>query len=149
MKSKLIKNIFTIVLSSLLLIFGLIKYISSYYSENDGWGIDISFNSDYIVVILIGLIALVYGIYQLKQNQKNENNPLVSIYTGISICALVSFYPLGIFFKNLFKAISKNKAFAFNDYVGYLIIGIAGLIALGLFVGFLIYYFNKKKVKAN
>lgn len=57
--------------------------------------------------------------------------------------ALLGFYPLGVFFKTLTKAIEANKDFSYKDNQFYLYLGIIGLF---VFATFIIKYFLDKKL---
>ena len=114
-------------------------YIKSYSFYQDEWGTDISFNSDYLVVMLIAITMIVHTSYTLLNKGNKEQRYLVA---GTLSTALASFYPLGVFFKALFKAMNKGKVFEYASYQGYLYIGI---FALCLFVYFLIGYIESKK----
>ncbi len=134
---KKLKNILLILIPSLLILTGLIFYIQSYSYYADEWGTDISFDSDYLVIMILGAALLVLSINQIKSNNQN-------VYYGctVTIGAVLGFYNLGCFFKALFKALSKNKEFDFAGNQTYLYVGIIGVVML---IYFIASYIDSKK----
>lgn len=139
-------NVFFLIVASFLLIYGLVKYIQSYSFYQDEYGTDISFNNDYLIMLLGGLMMLTYNIYSLKVNLSSHKDEYFEIFIT-TFHALFSFYPLGVFFKALFKAISKNKSFDFQGNVIYLVLGLIFLIYLIISICLCIqnYKLNKNK----
>lgn len=133
MKINLIKNISLLLSGLLIFIFSLIKYILSFEFYQDEWGTDISFDSDYLVAMIIGIFVVALALYQLIKKNNNMN-----CLVGVSLSALVGFYPLGVFF----KAISKGESF--NDYQNYFFIGLVGLT---LFIYFSLSLYEKIKIE--
>lgn len=141
-KSKLVlvTSIILSVLSLALSIFTLVLVIKSYSFYDDGYGISVEFDSDYIVYFLASMTLFIYSIIVLK----NQNYELTTTFISFGIIeVLLSFYPLGIFF----KAISKKKPFV--DNVHYLIIGVIFLVLLVLTCVFYFRSLKKNKQQAN
>ena len=136
-KTRLATYISLLVIGLFSLIYGFIKFIGSYEYYSDEYGTDISFNYDYAIMIIGGLILISYMAYKLYLYINKSQIINYDLEIGTTISLLVSFYTLGIFFKALFKALSKGKEF---DYLGnqlYLYLGIGGLIIaiiLGVFL---------------
>ena len=134
------KNILNIVLGAFVVLTSLVMFILSYEIYKDEYGTDISFNSDYVVSLLIGLIILFYGIISLKGGVNGAYE-----ISGMLSGSLIGFYSLGVFFKAFSKAVFIKKV-AF-DYVAnqtYLYIGLLGLIILAFYA---VSYFAKKETK--
>ncbi len=117
--------------------FGLCLFIQSYEFYKDKWGTDISFNEDYIICMIVGVIITTYGLIKQFRNIKEK----VYLLTGGLISLVVGCYSLGTFFKQLFKALEKSKAFEYASYQTYLYIG---LITLTIFTYFIVMYLNDK-----
>ncbi|MDE7263170.1 MAG: hypothetical protein K2N64_00735 [Anaeroplasmataceae bacterium] len=83
---------------------------------------------DSVVLMFCGLALLIYGSYSVYALKRNK--PLQVAYYGTfgAISVLISFYPLGVFF----KAIAKNKPFIENQE--YLYVGILGLVMIAYLV---------------
>jgi len=128
--------------------FSLASFIMSYEFYQDEYGTDISFNEDTVVFMIIGLIVIAFSLIALFKNNKVQKELNI---TGTLISAILCFYPLGVFFKALFKAISKGKEFVFADYQNYLFIGVIFLCALVFMVISLVQLYKKEKeeVKAQ
>ena len=133
-KKELFKKIFLLSSSLISLVISFILYVKSYAYYSDEYGTDISFNEDYSVAIVVSLILFGYLLYSLIQFLKKEEATDLSDIIGLTTTAIVSFYSLGKFFKNLFKAINKGKEFLFTSYQAYLYIG---LVVLMLFIYFI------------
>ena len=138
--SKLFANISLIILATAMFTYYLVKYIMSFEIWDDGFGTDYSFNSDYVVLSLIGLIFLIYAIYNLVTYYKNNYNPNVMYATFALAASVGTFYPLGVFF----KAMAKGKAYV--DYQDYFYIALASLVFL-CFVIFTYLSKTNKKIK--
>lgn len=121
MKNKLIKPILIGIVGFSMFVISLILYINSFELYQDEWGTDISFNSDYIVAIIISIIIMVYGLLNYKYDNQYYN--IISCMAS----SIISFYTLGVFF----KAISKGQAFDFCK--NYLFIGIVSFTFILLF----------------
>ncbi len=141
MKNSICKYLFLSLSALLSFVFSLVKYIQSYEIYSDEWGTDISFNSDYILAILISLAIFVYGIYQMIIIKKNMQVSNAYVYVGLLVSSLLAFYPLGVFF----KAINKQKPVA--DYLNYLYLGLVAIFLLAYFV--FSYLSLNKKSKAD
>jgi len=141
MKNSIYKYVFLSLSACLSFVFSLVKYIQSYEIYSDEWGTDISFNLDYVIAILVSLTFLVYGIYQIIIIKKGNQSTNALAYIGLVVSSLLSFYPLGVFF----KAINKQKPVA--DYLNYLYLGV---VAFFLLISFVFSYLSlNKKSKAN
>ncbi len=132
------KNILNMIIGVFVIITSLIMFIKSYEIYKDDAGTDISFNSDYVISMLIGIIIFVHGVLSMK-----EANKVTSIICGVTASFLIGLYPLGIFFKALSKALSKGATFDFIGNQTYLYTGILGLIMLGYYI--VSYYYYKKR----
>ena len=133
--SKLIKDILLIIISSLLCIFSLIFLIQSYSFYSDEWGTDISFDEDYVVTLVIGVAILVYSIVNLVAKSSSTKKNCYYLSFGVA-STLITFYPLGIFFKSLAKEVP------YLECQTYLYVGIIGLFFLGYV---LMSYISEKK----
>lgn len=122
--------------------FSLANFIMSYEFYQDEYGTDISFNEDTVVGMIIGLIVIAFSLIALFKNDKVQKELNI---TGALISAILCFYPLGVFFKALFKAISNNKEFIFADYQNYLFIGVIFLCALVFMIISLVQLYKKEK----
>ncbi len=132
------KKIINIIIGAFITIVSVVMFIQSYEKYSDEFGTDISFNNDYVILLLIGLTILIYGIITFK-----TENSLSYQISGMVISSLVSFYSLGVFFKALNKAIlDKEKNFDFLDNQLYLYVGIVGALILGYYT---VSYFVAKK----
>lgn len=112
--------------------FGLCLFIQSYEFYKDEWGTDISFNEDYIICMVVGVIITVYGLVKQFRNVGEK----AYLLTGGLITLIIGCYSLGTFFKQLFKAIEKSKAFEYASYQVYLYLGIISLTILFYFIIF-------------
>lgn len=132
------RSIILLSLSSIGMIASIVLYILSYKKTDYGeWGVDYSFNFDYVITFIIFFIVFILGLYELisiiKNNSYKDYTPLaVSL-----ILALGAAYPYSVFFKELSKS-----GFEYVEYQIYLYIGTLSLIALILC---LIYFHIKKK----
>ena len=138
MTYKVLKKVSIIVVGLLSLIFSLIKYVKSYEIWSDEAGTDISFNTEYLLAIVISLFIIALGVTTLVLMFKNKESKNATLYVGLASSSLVSFYSLGV----LFKALNKGKAFA--DYQNYLYIG---LVTLALLCYFVFEFIEKRKEK--
>ena len=128
-----VKKALLIAIPALIIIFNLAMYIQSYTYYSDEWGTDISFDSDYLVYMICGIALLIPAVIDARRG----NATLEYNVSGIVIGSLLGFYPLGVFFKALFKAMSKDKPFDFVGNQMYLYIGIIGVV----FLAYMIYSF--------
>ena len=145
-KKELFKKIFLLSSSLISLVISFILYVKSYAYYSDEYGTDISFNEDYSVAIVVSLILFGYLLYSLIQFLKKEEATDLSDIIGLTTTAIVSFYSLGKFFKNLFKAINKGKEFLFTSYQAYLYIW---LVVLMLFIYFIFVIVDKRLKKSE
>ncbi len=127
--SELIKRILLASLSLLIMIIAIVMFSLSFQNENDGWGTDVSFDMDSVVIFLCGLAFLCYSIYSIYAYKKNISCRTAYYGAAITTSALLAFYPLGVFF----KAMAKEKPFLENQE--YLYIGILGIVLL-FYLGF-------------
>lgn len=140
----LAKNITLIVIGALCFIFSLVGFIQSYAYYDDGFGVDISFDNDYFVMMIVSLILIIYSTYILYMDKKCRPLNKNAYYASCGLIGVISAcYPLGVFFKALTKALSKNQEFDYIANQTYLYISIIG-IAITLYVLFS-YLSNKKK----
>ena len=124
MKSEIIKRWIIVILASAIIGISVSLFILSFEIYNDGYGTDISFNLDMIIFFICGVAILVYGIYSIYAYKKHLSM-LFAYYASFSvITVLLTFYPLGVFF----KALAKGKSFV--EYQEYLYLGVFGFIIL-------------------
>ena len=126
------KNISILCTGIIAFIISLVLFIKSFENYFDGYGHDISFEENYAIGMIIGIIIIsCFGYILYKEIKgKEEEIPVISMLSGFLVSTLVSFYSLGICFKNIFK----DKPWA--DYCNYLYIGLFAL-------GFVVYYVFK------
>lgn len=127
--SELIKRCLLVGLSLILIIISLTMFSLSFQNENDGWGTDVSFDMDSVVIFLCGLSFLCYGIYSIYAYKKKISCKTAYYGAAFVTSALLAFYPLGVFF----KAMAKGKPFLENQE--YLYVGILGVVLL-IYLGF-------------
>lgn len=121
-------NVFSLAIS-------LYYYIVSFSFYSDEYGTDISFNSDYVILLLVLSLSLGYLIYLLINDLKNNKIKFNYIIPSTQM-GILSFYSLGVFFKQM----NKNKPFV--DYQIYLFFGIVTLILMAYFI---VRYFFKSQ----
>ena len=121
-------NLFFLIFTAVASIISIIAVALSFNVYKDEYGTSIEANEDYIIIALGALLLLIYGIYRFYK--KGNTNVLYGDAILIADSSLLAFYPLGVFFKNLTKAIAKGKEFSFESYSFYLFIGIVGLSLL-------------------
>ncbi len=90
----------------------LVLSIISYEFYQDQYGTDISFNSDYVTLMIMGIVILITGITLIKKDDKKVK------FNGLGLVGIMSIaYPLGCLFKGLAKG-------GFNyQYIIWAIIG--------------------------
>ena len=133
--TKILKNISLILIGFISFVFSLVKYIGSIEKYKDEYGLDLSFNNDYVIAIIVSIFILTLGIILLVSTlSKKEHSKLLSPICGVSCSALISFYSLGYFFKQLNKAFENKDEFDYVSYQNYLYIGIVVLCVLLFFV---------------
>lgn len=142
-KLDLCKKISLLLSGVFIFVFGLVLFIQSYSFYQDEYGLEISFESDFIICMIIGIIIF---IYSLLWTLREENHKLYPLMGGLS-SMIISSYSFGIFFKQLGKALSKNKAFEYLAYQNYLYIGFITLAITIYFV--ILYVINKKQGKLD
>ncbi len=140
MNNKLLKYLSLIFIGVVSFIFSLVKYILSFEYYADEYIVDISFNSDYIVAMLISIVLAACGILLLVTLKNKKENKFIPIYSGLLISSLLFFYPLGYLFKQL------NKGKLFVDYLNYFFVGIVGL---GILCYFVFNYLETRKKSDN
>lgn len=121
-------NLLFLIFAAVTTIVSVLAVILSFKVYKDEYGTSVESNEDYIIIALGAMILLIYAIYKFVKN--GNTNPLYKDTILIADSALLAFYPLGKFFKNLTKCIAKGKEFVFDSYSFYLFIGIAGLALL-------------------
>ncbi len=83
-------------------------YILSFASYNDGWGTDVSFNEDYLILALIGLFLAVLGAFLLFAHLKKKENKNI-LFGGLSAISLISLvYALFMVIKSYVKNLSAT-----------------------------------------
>lgn len=122
----------------------LVSFIISYEFYQDEYGTDISFNEDMIVVMIIGLIVALFAFVALSKRKEVVKEAYIS---GTLISAMACFYPMGVFFKSLFKSLSKKQEFDFSSYQNYLFIGIIALFVLVYMIVSLVQLYKNMKAK--
>ena len=135
MKINIIKRISLLLSGLMIFSFSLIKYILSFEFYQDEWGTDISFNSDYLIALIIGILVITLSLYYLIKKD-NKINHLISFL----LTTILSFYSLGVLFKAL------NKGENFSDYQTYFYIG---LVSFMLFIYFAISLYEKYKTEKD
>ncbi len=111
-----------------IMIIAIVMFALSFGSYDDGYGTDISFDMDFVILFICGIALLVYGIYTIYAYHKNLSTKLAYYGAFGIISVLIAFYPLGVFF----KAISKGKPYLENQE--YLYAGILGLIMIAFLI---------------
>ena len=111
-----------------IVIISIVMFALSFSRYDDGYGTDISFDMDSVILCLCGIALLVYGISSIYAYHKNISTKIAYYGAFGTISVLLAFYPLGVFF----KAISKGKPFLENQE--YLYIGIIGLIMIAFLI---------------
>lgn len=114
-------------ITSILTVLSLIFMIQSYEFYSDEWGTDISFDSDYLVLLIISITLLIAGIYLIYTYNKIYNSNVIYATTFIG-ALLFSLYPLGRFF----RALAKKSTYVEAQW--YLYVGLVGLVLLGLVI---------------
>lgn len=134
MNKKSYRYIPLIILAIGLFVYSLIMYIKSYSFYQDEYGTDISFNSDYLVLLIVAIVWVYYFIYSFV---KGKDQFRFNLLGGLSTFTL-SFYALGV----ALKAINKQEEL--NAYLNYLVFG---GISLFLLVYFILSYLENKRSK--
>lgn len=139
--SELIKRSMIALLGFLAMIISIVEFSLSFYKENDGWGTDISFNMDSVILFICGLAIFIYGAYCLYAYKKKKDTE--AMYYGCFgiVAVMMAFYPCGVFF----KAMAKKKPFLENQ--DYLYIGILGIVMIAYLI--FSYISNSKNKKDN
>lgn len=146
------KNILLMISGLVGFILTLIMFIQSKEVYKDEYGTDISFNEDYLILMIVTFSFFFYAFFCLKADKQNERHVQADIAFFLVTTALLSLYPLGVFFKALFKALNKSKEFAFMYYEKYLFFGIFFLCLLIYFIYIAIVYrkdYKKKQAETN
>lgn len=141
MKNKKIFNYLILEFSILFFVVNLVYYIQSYSYYSDEYGTDISFDTDSLVGMIVGVCLIVCSsIFLTKESHDFKQK---SLYVcGLVITSLYTFYPLSVFIKAFVKAMAKGEAFIFTEHQDYLYIGILSLV---LFAAALIKFVNYLK----
>lgn len=141
MKQKLIYNILLLATSIVATVVSLILFISS-FKFDDSWGKDLSFCTDYVILLVSSFSFVLLFVYRLMRGDQAKvlYFNLIMILNG----TIFGFYPLGIFFKNLNKKIDfVNDGYVFTDARLYLALGIVGICFL---LAMTAKYFRDKKL---
>lgn len=103
-------------------------YLLSFNSYNDGWGTDVSFNEDYLILALIGAFLLVLGLFLLHASSKKKGCENI-LFGGLGAISLISFvYALFMVIKSYVKCLSTTPF-----YWGWLFVSLLlGLLSLSL-----------------
>lgn len=120
--SEVLKRSMIALMALTIVIISIVQFSLSFYHENDGWGTDISFDMDSVVLLLCGMALLVYGLYSIYAYKKAKSTEYLYYGCFGVISVLMAFYPLGVFF----KAMAKKKPFLENQ--NYLYIGLLGIM---------------------
>ena len=141
---KKIYNLFLLITSVVIAVFSLVLFLTTFNFDKEEWGTEVGFDEKYTIVLIGALALLFYSIYKFVKG----DNAKVLYFNILMIVesALLGFYPLGIFFKTLTKAIEANKDFSYKDNQFYLYLGIIGLF---VFATFIIKYFLDRKEKGE
>lgn len=123
-----IRDIFVLIAGIVGFICSLILFIQSKSVYSDEYGTDVSFNEDYVILILCTISIILYSIICYIADKKKESHNQADLSLKLVISALVSFYSLGLFLKSLFKALNKHATFDFNNYELYLFVGLFTLV---------------------
>jgi len=145
-KEKLFAYIGLLILGLAGFITSLVLFIKSYAYYSDEYGTDISFNYDYAVLLIVALMLSAYMGYKLYFYIRYQKIIARNYELAIGETALVSFYSLGVFFKALFKAMSKKKDF---DYVSNQVYLYCGILILALCIFLVIVMIKKRKPMLN
>lgn len=120
------KGIIITTLGAILSLVYLVLYICSFALENYDGDKSVSFNSDFLIMLLIGLIILVCGILYIKNEKKGQSSTkLVSFCFG-TIGLIIACVGLG----NMFELISDKASY--EEIISSMIDGIIGIITLAL-----------------
>ncbi len=133
----LLKYCTVLVIAVVLAIVSIVYFVQSYSFYKDEWGTDISFDTDSIVFFLSAIPLGIYGGYGLYAEEKGKDMNMVFYSCFMIVFVLLSFYPLGMFFKGL----AKGKAY--TEIQSYLYMGILSLVVL-VYLGFS-YWLDKKE----
>ena len=83
-------------------------YILSFASYNDGWGTDVSFNEDYLILCLIGFFLAILGAFLLWNHLKKKENKNV-LFGGLGAISVISLiYGLFMVIKSYVKGLSTT-----------------------------------------
>lgn len=142
--SELIKRALFVAFSVVLILISIVYFSLSFSLYDDGWGTDISFDQDAVVLFICSVALCVYSVCNLLALKNNISTKNV-YYSSFGVIGVLLFcYPLGVFFKELSKALSSGEAFDYSSYQDYLYLGLLGLIL----VLYLIFsYISDKKNK--
>ncbi len=123
-------NLILLIASIISTLISLVLLIVSISVYKDEYGTDISINEDFLILLILMGATTIYSLY--KYNDKTDQK-ISGIYKIIMV-GLPSFYFLGKFFKDLFKALVKHKEFVFKAYELRFFIGVILLLFLIYFI---------------
>ena len=129
------------IFGTFLLVFFLIKYIQSLYSEYDGWGTDISLDPNYLVSFLSGAIIIIICVSTIIKQVKFDKD--VNRLTALQF-VIVGIINIIFALARIIKASKKGGDAEFNRiqiYISFLI----GFIA----VYYYLYHFKKREIKTR
>lgn len=136
------KHLTFTIIGGLIFIGSLVLYLLSFeHADYGSDGHDITFNEDFIYLIITGLIIFITGLCNLK-HVKELTKGLTPTIIGIGLVGIVNLFgPL----KDSVKILSKNSysenVTSFWYHLGW---GLAGLAVLGV-----AFYFFSKNAKKN
>ncbi len=136
----LLSKILFVVATSLFLILSIVLLATSFESYDDGWGIDFSFNKDYLILVIVGIALTTYEAYTLYAEIKNKELNDLPYYLFGTLAIVGAGYNLGVFF----KAVAKGKDYLSNQMYLYF-----GLVCLVLVIAIAFKYLAKKNNKEN
>ena len=141
-KDRLVAGILLIASAVVLFTAALIRFIQSFEKYDDGYGMDLGFDSDHLIMMITSTILIVYFSCELYHDMKKTPNPFTATYALLFTSAIISFYATGTFLKPLLKAVSKGTEFHFYEFQVYFYSAIFGFVLLAYS---LVRYFSEKK----
>lgn len=115
-------NLFSTILSSIVMTIFLILFVTSIYVENDGYGTDFSANADYLMLFIFFLLITLTLLNKVLLNVKGKDTtPRVDLIAFLSSLIFIGLYSCGKFI----RAMVKNKPFIDNfHYVIFFVVSI-------------------------
>ena len=104
-------------------------YILSFNSYNDGWGTDVSFNEDYLILALIGLFLAILGAFLLITHLKKKESKHI-LFGGLAAISVISLiYALFMVIKSYVKCLSTTP-FYWGWFFVSLLLGLLSICLL-------------------